>query len=254
MVTVILNVYKRPQYLEEQVKAIEAQTVPCDIWIDYTIPEGEKMYDLSSIAPNAKITIRTNQNLFHIGRFFYALNTQSEYVFICDDDQIPGKNYLQHCINIIENEGDCILTGYGLRFDRNNPKYSPIKKFGWYSVDQGGFNTSKKVDMAGHSWFMRRPSLSYITREIPYSFENGEDLFFSYVINKYAKIPIKVAPHNVNEPENWSCDYEKGMKMGNDNNSTWRLNNHLPIRDKSVEYYLKNGWKLIQDEKNSRNS
>ena len=249
MVTVILNVYKRPQYLKEQIEAIQSQTISCDIWIDYTVPEGEQMYDLSSIAPNAKITTRTNQNLFHIGRFFYALNTQSEYVFILDDDIIPGKNYLKHCINIMDNEGDCILTGYGLIFDRNTPRYHAVEKFGWHSLAQGGFDTSKEVDMAGHSWFMKRSSLSYITREKPYSFENGEDLFFSYIINKYAKIPIKVAPHKIDEPENWSCDYNKGMKMGNDENATFKLNNHLPIRNSSVKHYLDNGWKLIKDKK-----
>jgi hypothetical protein len=246
-VTVILNVYKRPQYLKEQIEAFKNQTVPCDIWIDYTVPEGEQMYDLSSIAPNAKITTRTNQNLFHIGRFFYGLNVQSKYVFICDDDIIPGKNYLQYCINIIENEGNCILTGYGLKFDRNIPRYHAIEKYGWHSLTEGGFNESKEVDMAGHSWFMKRSSLSYITREIPYSFENGEDLFFSYVIQKYGNIPIKVPPHKPNEPENWSCDPNKGMKMGNDNNATWRQSNHTPIRDSSVKHYLDNGWKLVND-------
>jgi hypothetical protein len=51
----------------------------------------------------------------------------------------------------------------------------------------------------------------------------------------------------VNEPENWSCDYNKGIKMGNDNNATWRQNNHLPIRNSSVKYYLDNGWKLVND-------
>lgn len=248
-VTVILNVYKRPQYLKEQIKAIESQTIPCDIWIDYTVPEGEQMYNLSSIAPNAKITTRTNQNLFHIGRFFYALNVQTEYIFICDDDQLPGKNYLQHCINIIENEGDCVLTGYGLRFNRNIPRYHAAETYGWHNINRGGFDTSKEVDMAGHSWFMKRSSLSYITRETPYSFENGEDLFFSYIINKYAKIPIKAAPHKVNEPENWSCDYNKGMEMGNDIHSTWRLSNHVSIRSKSLRYYLDKGWKLVNDKK-----
>jgi hypothetical protein len=248
-ITVILNVYKRPQYLKEQIKAFESQTIPCDIWIDYTVPEGEPMYDLSSIAPNAKITTRTNQNLFHIGRFFYALNAQTEYLFICDDDQLPGKNYLQHCINIIENEGDCVLTGYGLRFDRNIPRYHAVEVYGWHNINRGGFNTSKEVDMAGHSWFMKRSSLSYITRETPYSFENGEDLFFSYIINKYAKIPIKASPHKINEPENWSCDYNKGMEMGNDIHSTWRLSNHVSIRSKSLRHYLDKGWKLVNDKK-----
>ena len=84
MITVILNVYKRPQYLASQIEAFNNQTVPCNIWIDYTVPEGEEVLDLASMYPNVKVTTRTNQNLFHIGRFFYALNVviKNDLIFI----------------------------------------------------------------------------------------------------------------------------------------------------------------------------
>jgi hypothetical protein len=248
-ITTVLNVYKRPQYLSRQIESIENQTIPSDIWIDYTVPKGKQMWDLNFIAPNAQITTRINQNFYHIGRFFYALNAQTEYVFICDDDILPGKNYLQHCINIIENEGDCVLTGYGLRFDRNIPRYQAVETYGWHSLPDNGFNESKEVDMAGHSWFMKKSTLLNITREIPYSYKNGEDLFFSYIVNKYAQIPIKVPPHNINDPHNWSCNYKLGWEMGNDEHATWRLNDHLPIRNETIKYYLNKGWKLTTDKK-----
>ena len=247
MITVILSEYKRPQYLASQIEAFNNQTVPCNIWIDYTVPEGEEVLDLASMYPNVKVTTRTNQNLYHIGRFFYGLNSQDEYVFICDDDIIPGKNYLYKCIQTIKEQGDCIITGYGLKFDRKFPGYHAVENWSWHKIPEGGFNEIKKVDMAGHSWFMKRSSLSNITREIPYSYQNGEDLFFSYITNKYTKISIIVLPHILESPDNWSCDYNKGWKMGNDDNATWRLNNHLPIRHKTITHYLNNGWKLIND-------
>lgn len=248
-VTVVLNVYKRPEYLKKQIDAIENQTVPCDVWVDYTVPEGTQMYDLSKIVPNAKITIRTNQNLFHFGRFFYALNAPTEYVFVVDDDIIPGKNYLQHCIDTIEEIGDCVLTGYGLRFDRSIPEYKAVEKYGWHNYETGGLDSPVQVDMGGHSWFFKKSNLNLITREEPLNYRNGEDLHFSYMIQKYGKIPLVVPSHKLSEPDNWSCDYKEGMSMGNDANATFRNSDHTAIRNEAVKHYLNDGWKLIRDTK-----
>ena len=77
-VTTILNVYKRLDYLQDQLESIRNQTVPTDIWIDYTVPEGEQMYDLTEIAPDAKITVHQNQNFHHIGRFYHAFNSREQ--------------------------------------------------------------------------------------------------------------------------------------------------------------------------------
>lgn len=246
-ITVILNAYKRLHYLKEQIEAFENQTVPCDIWIDYTVPEGEQTYNLQSVAPTAKITTRVNQNLYHFGRFFYALNSNTEYVFICDDDILPGRDYLKHCIETINTVGNCVVTGYGLRFDRNIPEYKAVEKYGWHNIATGGLDTPTQVDMGGHSWFMKRESLNFILREMPLSFKNGEDLHFSYMLNKYSDIPIIVPTHKLTEPNTWSCDYDKGMKRGNDNNATFRRPDHTSLRNKAVQHYLNNGWKLYRD-------
>lgn len=247
--TTVLNVFARPEYLPEQLKAIREQTILSDIWIDYTVPEGGTVFDLSSIAPEAKITIRFNQNLYHYGRFYYSLNATSDYIFICDDDIIPGKRYLEYCIETIQKYKNCVITGYGLIFDRSKEGYQPTKRYGWHTLGSSGQKDYQQVDMGGHSWFMRKETLNLIAREVPLNNTNGEDLHFSYMINKYSSIPIIVLPHLIDQPEKWSCDYKRGMKMGNDNNATFRRQDHNTIRDKAVNYYLANGWKLVSDNK-----
>ena len=69
-VTTVLNVYKRPEYLKRQAEVIKNQTIPSDIWIDYTVPKGEAILDVSSMVPSSQVTTRVHQNLYHIGRFF----------------------------------------------------------------------------------------------------------------------------------------------------------------------------------------
>ena len=245
-VTVILNVYKRHEYLAKQIEALRNQTVPTDIWIDYTVPEGEPMHDILAMAPEAKVTVRRNQNLYHIGRFYYALNVDTEYVFIVDDDIIPGSNYIQHCINTMQELGDCVLTAYGIRFGKGTTQYKSKSIHGWNRGSNQNQDKPIQVDMAGHSWFFKRKYLSCITREDPPSRKNGEDLHFSYCVQKYEDLPIYVPTHKAGEYENWSSDYAQGMLYGNDKNATHKLPDHGELRHAAVAHYVSRGWKFIE--------
>lgn len=230
MVTTILSCYKRPQYLLEQIHNIKNQTVESDIMVDYTLVDGVPQVKIPN---DIKVTYR-NHNLYHIGRFFYALNAQSKYVFICDDDQVPGKNYLQQCIDIVEQQ-DSIVTSYGVNFANGFQGYTATDKHGWMFPNQN----IERVDMAGQSWFMKKSTLKYITYEEPYSYLNGEDLHLSYMAKKYGNIPCVVAPHRANEMENWSND-PKYRYRGDDQVATYKLGNHKSIRDKAVNHYERN--------------
>ena len=76
MITVILNCYKRPQYLQEQIKSILNQsTPPEDIWIWYNKPEDQEQYDLSNLG--CKVVTCNHNYKFH-GRFAYGLLAQTE--------------------------------------------------------------------------------------------------------------------------------------------------------------------------------
>ena len=71
MITVILNCYKRPEYLKEQIEAIQNQTIPIkDIWIWYNKPEDQDQNDLSSLG--CKVDICNHNFKFH-GRFAFGL-------------------------------------------------------------------------------------------------------------------------------------------------------------------------------------
>ena len=131
MITTILSCYKRPQYLLEQIHNIRNQTVESDIMVDYTLVDGVPQVKIPN---DIKVSYR-NHNLYHIGRFFYALNAQSKYVFICDDDQVPGKNYLQQCIDIVEQQ-DSIVTSYGVNFANGFQGYTATDKHGWMFPNQ----------------------------------------------------------------------------------------------------------------------
>ena len=95
-ITVILNGYKRPQFLKEQINAIENQTIkPKEIMLWQNNSEG-----FENIVPNNIITAVSNKNLGVWARFSYALNAKTEYICIFDDDTIPGSKWFENCLDL----------------------------------------------------------------------------------------------------------------------------------------------------------
>ena len=98
-ITVILNCYKRPEYLKEQIEAIKNQSVPIeDIWIWYNKPEDQEQFDLSGLG--CKVATCNHNFKFH-GRFAFGLLAQTEYVAYFDDDTITGPKWFENCLNAI---------------------------------------------------------------------------------------------------------------------------------------------------------
>ena len=248
-VTTVLSAYRRVENLAEQIQALRNQTVSTDIWVDYTVPEGEETVDILNIAPGVKLTVHTNQNVNYMRRFYNALNAPTEYVFICDDDIIPGKNYIQHCLDTMEQIGDCVLVGYGIRFKSGARDYHKRNRVphGWFIDPDQMQKHPIHVDMGGQSWFFRKKHLACIAREDPLTRLTGEDLHFSYCLQKYAGISIYVPPHVAGEYDNWSCQYERGVECGRNHASNVQPGFHS-MRSRIVAHYVDRGWRFVDDE------
>ena len=84
-ITVILNGFKRPQFLKEQIEAINNQTIkPVEIMLWQNNIEG-----FDSELTNSITTASCNKNLGVWARFAFALNAKTEYICVLDDDTIP---------------------------------------------------------------------------------------------------------------------------------------------------------------------
>jgi hypothetical protein len=240
MITVILNCYKRPQYLHQQIEAIRNQTIsPADIWIWYNKPEDGNQYDLTDTG--CKVVTSNHNFKFH-GRFAFGLLAQTEYVAFFDDDTIPGKRWFENCINTINSGYDGILGSVGVILKGNN--YSNNRKTGWSGTNNV---IPVEVDLVGHSWFMKKEYLRYMWYEEPISWDNGEDIQLSYLTQKYGGINTYVPPHPQNNMEIWGSLPNIGISYGNDANASWRTSDHSDIRNRIVSEQIKRGWKLVKD-------
>lgn len=256
MITAILNGYQRPLNLTEQYNALLAQSIqPSDIMLWYNAPDN-------GVAINDEIAKKTrsaiaNRNFGVWSRFAYALNASTEYICIFDDDTIPGTRWFENCLTTIKETEGLLGTAGILYIEPPAPEsgdvsyYNPHKKFGWYP---GGNNEiTTEVDILGHAWFFKREWLSTFWRELPDPQYNicGEDMHFSFMLQKYLGIPSYVPPHPKGMPDLWGST--KGWQ-GVDENSLWETNkknsNGTPFKNLMNEFYVnqrRSGWRLVND-------
>tara|TARA_R110001592_G_scaffold338511_1_gene625602 strand:+ start:369 stop:1931 length:1563 start_codon:yes stop_codon:yes gene_type:complete len=240
-ITVVLNCYRRPEYLEEQLRSLKNQTIkPDEIWIWVNYHEDNRDVDFSKF--DCDRVIKNNYNWKFYGRFAGALLSSNKYIAMFDDDTIPGSMWLENCLSTMKtHEG--VLGGAGVILPGD--RYYGHTRYGWSSENQ----EVVEVDLVGHAWFFKREWLKYLWMEKPFTWENGEDIQFSYCVQKYGGIRTYCPPHPKENRELFSS--LKGYEMGVDEKATSRVRNHhifYAQRDACVKNAILNGWKIVKDD------
>jgi len=240
-ITVILNSYRRPYNLKMQVEAIRNQTLaPSQIWLWVNDHEENRDFDYSSLGVDR--IFRNDYNWKFYGRFAAALLSDTEYVAIFDDDTIPGKRWFENCMETMKTtEG--ILGSAGVILNDNI--YMHHNRVGWPSM-----NTDiTRVDLVGHAWFFKRDWLQYLWKEKPTTWDNGEDIQFSYLAQKYGNIQTFCPPHPPSTQELHGSIL--GNELGIDDkatstNSSVSHEQFFSERDFCVQTALKGGWETVK--------
>ena len=182
-ITVILNGYRRPEYLSEQVKAIRDQSVtPHEIWLWKNNCEWESNEEVDVI-------VDSSRNFKYHGRFALGLLAQTKYVAFFDDDTIPGKDWFKNCLNLIKQKGKCIVGGAGCIL--KSQAYVNHIRAGWPVPSEN----ITEVDLVGHAWLMPREVLNEVWKEVPPTYENGEDIQLSFQAYINSGIKSYCPPH-----------------------------------------------------------
>ena len=209
MITVILNCYKRPEYLKEQVEAIKKQTIKPDtvwLWVNQAV-ENEALGMFGGEWGFDRV-FRSSVNCKFHGRFAVGLLAQTEYVAFFDDDTIPGNKWFENCLNTMETHPG-ILGGAGVCL-LDSKQYMRHLRSGWPTKNK----ETEEVDLVGHAWFLKREDLCHMWSEVPASLEHGEDLQLSYMAQIKNNIKTYCPPHPENDKDLWSS--LKGEEYGCD--------------------------------------
>lgn len=239
-ITVILNCYKRPQYLDEQIKSIKNQSIkPTEIWLWVNPSEENRKVNFHN--RGLDVITKTTRNFKYHGRFSLANLCQTNFVALFDDDTIPGSNWFANCLDTM-NETPGILGGAGCIL--NNKNYVYHTRAGWPTQNL----VTTEVDLVGHAWFLRREDVKYLWYEVPFTFENGEDIQLSYLAKKYGGVRTYCPPHDPADPSRHSS--LKPVAYGNDNKASSNgslisIPEFYKQRDECVAYALRGGWQTV---------
>jgi hypothetical protein len=243
-VSVVLNVFRRSIHFPAQLKAIQEQSIrPREILVwengEESIPENLR----------ESVTVaRASRNFGVWARFAYALNATSEFICVIDDDTIPGRDWLKNCLTTFAKTPGLLGTR-GLTFESAN-NYSINRESGVYAANE----QTAQVDIVGHSWFFRREWLAAYWAEYSTKFDNplaGEDIHFSYAIQKHFSLPTLVPPHRISNPDEWGSDPRFAREIGEELMAISKGAKAMQVFESALQHYRKLGFKTIIEQEGS---
>lgn len=244
-ITALLNFYRRPHTLIEQVNAVKNQTFPPSqiiIWKNtsednHVIPK--EIQDDPSI-----IIIDCNKNMGVWARFSAAMMANTPYVCVFDDDTIPGRKWFENCINTMDKVNGLLGT-IGLVFKKGMGYEAEYPRMGW----EGMNNEIKQVDIVGHSWFFRREWLHHLWSIVPdhnLFLRCGEDIGFSWALQQIG-INTYVPPHPKSDYEMFGSMPKTAWKYGTENVAIAADKSSSTNFNIALDYFVGKGFKKIRD-------
>lgn len=236
-VAAILTVWKR-NYFKEQVQSLLSQSIKPDIIFAY---QNKKYVDPSTLCSKYGIHIVYSDYDFKcFGRFSVPILLGTDYCIILDDDIIPGRRWIEHCLQSCKKH-NAIIGGAG----------RIIEKTGLNTFDQrdvGGcppLAEDTPVDFIIHSYFFKTEWSRYMWYDRPWRFDTGEDIQFSAACKIYGGIDAIVPKQPKGARELWNT---LKPELAGDEYASFRNNpHHDKEREEVINHWLKKGWKLTKD-------
>lgn len=242
-VTVILNVFKRSKSLAQQLAAIKAQSVPVNkilVWENgvESVPDALR---------EGLIIARASENLGVWARFAYALNADTEFILMLDDDTIPGSRWVENCLNTMALTPGLLGTR-GLIFVEPS-SYSINLEAGVHSPNA----EVTEVDIVGHAWFFKREWLAAYWAEYAVKFPEalaGEDIHFSFAIQKNLGLPTLVPPHPIGDLSMWGSQPESAVSLGTSQDAISKGVGAMRKFERALRHYRKQGFSVLAERGN----
>jgi glycosyltransferase involved in cell wall biosynthesis len=238
-ISVVCTLYKKPESLMQQIKAINNQTIkPLEVLL---FQDGiSENYNLELKSPLREYfdNIKTSEeNVGVWGRFNYAKNAKGKYICLFDDDTIPGSRWLENCyMNMLEQEGIYGTIGIVLTKKGKYP-FGGHYRVGW----ENPYSKNAEVDFVGHSWFFKREWLNYMFdntarfQEFKYV---AEDMCLSFQCFK-RNIKTFVPPHPYWHHEFWGSMPETAKYFGKAYGSVSLNKNNYILMNKAMLLFEK---------------
>jgi len=245
----IITMWKRDDYLQEQLSAIREQSIaPEEIIIilnENHIPESR----IREIGGSDVKIIRSDINSLY-SRWAIAYIAQGEYVSVFDDDVIPGEHWIANAIRA--------CSGYNALVGPSGRIYNPKGKNGYFKLvepvadpeDEDTLacaETDVYCDWVCNSYLFKREWVGHVLSRIRYqdSFKTFDDIQLAASLFLSAGIRC-VTPMQPLFDARLHGSLKK--EYGNDAHAIWRTNSdsHFAERKNYIEWLIANGYVPVQ--------
>jgi hypothetical protein len=212
-ITVIITIWKR-NYLEEQLESLLQQTL---LPVNVFVLQNERHQDVEEIISRYKqhftnlALVRSDHNFKYFFRFSIAALSETTYTFLIDDDVIPGKKWLETCVEKCK-QYNAVIACSGRVIPAADYRMEDWEKFdeavlpgyfiGNYNTDQTiTYNFCEKdtmVDYGCNSYFFKTAWIRHFWSVWPCTYASGEDIHLSASLKIAAGINTYV-PAQLNE-------------------------------------------------------
>lgn len=233
----ILNLYKRGHRLAEQIHAVRGQSHPVTEIILWE--NGEP--SVPGVSTDLKLT--SSRNLGVWARFTAALNAQGSFVWMIDDDTIPGARFLENALETFNNNPG-IIGSRGLLF-RTPRSYTLYDEVGPLNP----VATVTEVDIVGHNWVFPTDWLGAFWAEYPNRFDHplaGEDMHLSFSVQKHLGFGTFVPPHPIDAPEMWGDQASQSKGQGADEFAISRSPASMKRFEDAYRHYVDLGFQICK--------
>lgn len=205
-VTVVLNGFKRQNTLPEQIRCLKEQTYPIDkiLYFNFKSNDPQFIPDYELLEREGVEYAETSHHYGVWGRFTFALNANTDFVCLMDDDITPGKKYIENCVSCYEKQPGIYGT-MGSTFEYENNNLVRVLNHGWKDINN---ENPVQVNYLFQTWFMPREALyAFWSEMVPDALTRnrriGEDMTVSLMAQKKLGLKSYVVPHPVNNVELW---------------------------------------------------
>ncbi len=245
-VTIVLNIWKR-NYIKEQMIALLSQIVlPKEIWVlhyENYVEIQEYINEVRKVFPNIFLFI-SDKNLMFFGRHSIAISANTKFIWVLDDDVIPGVKWLNNCVKKCDFL-NAIITCSGRIIQENTFRpesfLSSKAYIGDFSNKGSPINLCSKdtmVDYGCNSYFFKKEWISAFWNIWPITFLTGDDIHLSAAL----KIKLNIATVVLKQTDESNSGNLK-RKYGVDDVASWRTPGFMNTREEVFQYHiLRNNW------------